>query len=656
MDPITSSTPSGGGARDGECIEENIHRITSKAVFYNTEDMKKDIREKMIKPKYDVSDFYKTEGLAQRMARHTYFETGTLVVICLNAVWISIDADYNSSDTLVQAPIAFQVIENMFCTFFVFEWLVRFTAFRRTLDCVRDSWFVFDSVLATAIVLETWVMTVFVLTWGVQDSRGVRDISILRMARLLKITRIARLARLVRAFPELMIMIQAMIAGFRSVLFTLVLLCFLIYTYAIAFRQLMDGTPMGKLYFSSVPNAFHVLLVQGTFLDEVASLSHDLSQSSSPGIFLLFWSFVMLSALTLMNMLIGVLVEVVQAVAYTEKEAMTINYVKDRLERIYQQVSLSDNVDAAALTKDQFLVLISDKFVIKVLDEVGVDTVGLVDFVDFLFEPEEDVDEDGDTIKVERMLTFGEFVEFVMQLRGSNTCSVKDVVDLRKFVSLRFANLEEKLRNDRRAQRPSGIGSMSVGSGLSDLGSPHLALRRPPSSNTVITSATAMTDGTAALSAAEGAYELLGKQLHVVFEDHEREIAERMRRLRRKLAELPLPSAAGGLQPVGVMQNGLEHARALAEGVLQEAPWISEGCQESAADVPDLEQQKERVHGKQQEHEQRESIGDDPVVERGPLRPHERELCESGGSLLRQVRGKIASASCSGQVGFSVVL
>lgn len=43
-----------------------------------------------------------------------------------------------------------------------------------------------------------------------------------------------------------------------------------------------------------------------------------------------FYIFILLAALTVMNMLIGVLCEVVSAVAATEKESITVQYVKAR--------------------------------------------------------------------------------------------------------------------------------------------------------------------------------------------------------------------------------------------------------------------------------------------------------------------------------------
>ena len=52
---------------------------------------------------------------------------------------------------------------------------------------------------------------------------------------------------------------------------------------------------------------------------------------------------------------------------------------------------------------------------------VGVDVIGLVDFTDYIF-------------KGDQKLTFPDFMEVILQLRGTNNATVKDLVDLRKVV------------------------------------------------------------------------------------------------------------------------------------------------------------------------------------------------------------------------------
>ena len=55
--------------------------------------------------------------------------------------------DSNDAATLVDAQPVFIVVENLFCVYFSVELAIRFAAFRYKRNCMKDSWFVFDSVL-----------------------------------------------------------------------------------------------------------------------------------------------------------------------------------------------------------------------------------------------------------------------------------------------------------------------------------------------------------------------------------------------------------------------------------------------------------------------------------------------------------------------------
>eukprot|EP00427_Karlodinium_veneficum_P004033 CAMPEP_0169154616 /NCGR_PEP_ID=MMETSP1015-20121227/52837_1 /TAXON_ID=342587 /ORGANISM="Karlodinium micrum, Strain CCMP2283" /LENGTH=632 /DNA_ID=CAMNT_0009224879 /DNA_START=55 /DNA_END=1948 /DNA_ORIENTATION=- len=371
-----------------------------KGMFIDASAMKEKLRQNMNKPKYDVKSFYHRTGLFQHIASHRVFEGVTLGVIAFNALWISIDTDYNHAEMLVTAEPIFQIAEQFFCAYFSFEWFCRFMAFKKKRNGFRDAWFVFDSIMVLMMVLETWVMTFIMLATGVGGSGGMGNASILRLARLLRLSRMARMARLLRAMPELMILIKGMVAAMRSVFFTMLLLALLDYVFAILFTQLTAETVVGDIYFYSVPKSMHTLLLDGTLLDNVGTVVRAARFSA------IFYIFVLLAALTVMNMLIGVLCEVVSAVAKLE-----------------------------------------------MLQEVGVDPAGLIDVADFIFEQAENdkkdqSNEDGDIENRSdkpKNLTFGKFMEHVLQMRGTNMATVKDIVDFRKFVSTITHRLKHKV-------------------------------------------------------------------------------------------------------------------------------------------------------------------------------------------------------------------
>merc|ERR1719362_249066 len=175
-------------------------------------------------------------------------------------------------------------------------------------------------------------MTLIMALIGASNGGGAGNASILRMARLLRLTRVARMARLLRAMPELLILIKGLMAAMRSVMFTLGLLLVIIYLFAIAFTQLCENTEC-ETVFSSVLHSMHYLLVKGALMDGVGDVTKLLEPQSIP-LLILFYIFVLLASLTVMNMLIGVICEVVSAVAVTEQETNKVGYVKEKIEEL----------------------------------------------------------------------------------------------------------------------------------------------------------------------------------------------------------------------------------------------------------------------------------------------------------------------------------
>jgi len=276
------------------------------------------------------------------------------------------------------------------------------------------------------MVLETWLLNIILLIMqGDGASTGLGDTSILRMVRLLRLTRMARMARLLRAMPELMILIKGVAEATRSVVMTLVLLTLVIYVFAIAFTQLTEGTTLGDDRFSTISRSMSTLLLRGT-LPDLADLIEEVGNQHElyAAFFLLF---VLLSSLTVLNMLVGVLVEVVGVVSAVEKEQMTVQFVKWKLLDLLKAhgIEEEDCNGEMEISRSEFETLLLNPTAARMIRDVGVDVVGLVDFADFIFS-------DSDT------LSFQEFMELVLQLRGSNTATVKDIVDLRKNLLLKM--------------------------------------------------------------------------------------------------------------------------------------------------------------------------------------------------------------------------
>lgn len=230
----------------------------------------------------------------------------------------------------------------------------------------------------------------------------------------------ARMVRLLRSMPELMILVKGISVAARSVFFTLVLLIVILYVFAIAFRQLTADNDLEDSHFRSVPEAMNTLLLQGVIPDQGALVSDVGDVSFWYGFFVIV--FILLSSLTVMNMLVGVLCEVISVVSAVEKEQMTLTFVKTKIKSLMQESGI-DKDGSCSVSRDEFEALLLLPEGARVIQEVGVDVVVLIDLIDHIFN--DDVKE----------LTFPDLMELVLQLRGTNTATVRDVVDLRKFLT-----------------------------------------------------------------------------------------------------------------------------------------------------------------------------------------------------------------------------
>jgi len=247
----------------------------------------------------------------------------------------------------------------------------------------------------------------------------------------MRLTRMARMVRLLRAIPELMVLCKSVVVATRSVIFTLCLLVVFIYIFALIFVQLDQSNMLGAAfteYFKNVPDAMMFLLLRG-ILPDLAEPAYTFGTASPLGS-ILFLVFILVASLTIMNMLMGVLVQVIGVVSDVEREHMTVQWVKVKLLEMMESTGLDDDGNSQ-ISKDEFQRLLLNPKAAKMVQEVGVDVVNLVDFADFIFEKDEE-------------LTFADFMELMLQLRGTNIATVKDIVDLRKKISVEMQGAVSK--------------------------------------------------------------------------------------------------------------------------------------------------------------------------------------------------------------------
>merc|ERR1719327_1124268 len=167
-----------------------------------------------------------------------------------------------------------------------------------------------------------------------------------------------------------MIMIKGMMSASQSVAYTLFLQMVITYIFAIALRNLVPpDSNIEEVYFSTVPEAMHNLLVFGTFLDNLSDFILDV-KAESPPCLILSWMYIALASLTVMNMLIGVLCEVISAVAEEEKESMMVDKVNEKFADIVKELDTSGD---GTLSWDEFQMILDFPQALKALESVNVD-------------------------------------------------------------------------------------------------------------------------------------------------------------------------------------------------------------------------------------------------------------------------------------------
>jgi voltage-gated sodium channel len=422
-DPTTSTQPS--------MRQSFLEGVTGprKPLLGDAAAMKLHAKKQLMKRAYNVMDFYKTEGPTQVVARSRAFDYATLFVIVVNAFWIAIDTDGNHATVITEAKPMYQVADHSFCVFFTMELLIRFCAFEDKYRAGKDNWFIFDFVLVFLMVMETWVLPLFGLMGVPTEQLSSGGAS--KLLRLFRLMRLARLAKILKTVPEVMVLLKGMFVAVRGVSCTLVLLLVIMYVFAIAMTQLSRGTDVGDVYFGTTLDSLYTLFINGCVPDLVDTFDaikevDDILLSLS--LFFLFLIFVLLSTFTVLNMLVGILCEVVSCISAVETEELKVQQVVEKISFVITEENIDGGPDQM-LDRDEFETILTHPMAVRAIADIGVDVESLIDMTDFIYADHDHISQ-------------SEAMEHILNLRGTNGSTVKDLVDLRRFLTQELMDLE----------------------------------------------------------------------------------------------------------------------------------------------------------------------------------------------------------------------
>ncbi|MBL6623403.1 MAG: ion transporter [Rhizobiales bacterium] len=221
-------------------------------------------------------------NLFKNIKDHRLFQAIVVFAIILSALLVGAST-YNIPPSILFILHSLDVLITLF---FVVEISIRFFAEKRKLHFFKDGWNIFDTIIVIASIIPV----------GPNSSILV-----------LRLLRIFRVLRLISAIPELKELIESLLKSLKRVFYVSLLLFIIIYVYA----------SIGSILFAtSDPGRWGDLGVAMITLFQVLTLSSwETVMLPMQEIFwwawIYFYSFIAIGSITILNLIIAVLVDVV---------------------------------------------------------------------------------------------------------------------------------------------------------------------------------------------------------------------------------------------------------------------------------------------------------------------------------------------------------
>ncbi|CAK9067616.1 unnamed protein product [Durusdinium trenchii] len=170
----------------------------------------------------------------------------------------------------------------------------------------------------------------------------------------------------------------------------------------------------------------YTLIMDGTFMDSTRDVLGSLRTMDNDGLqgwvsISVFLIYVLLTNITVMNMLIGIVCEVVSEVKREDEEGVAIDFMKEHLRTMLTDLDQDKNEN---ISKSELQSVVEDEKAKVVLSELQVKPEDVIDLTEYLFEQDEDAGR-------EQEVTREELLEVILKIRGGRTISNQDIIDVR---------------------------------------------------------------------------------------------------------------------------------------------------------------------------------------------------------------------------------
>ncbi len=217
-----------------------------------------------------------------KLKESSIFQYSVIFIIIVNAITIGVNT-YDLDDLLTKV---ISVLDYSITVFFVIEIIIRFVGEQNKKDFFKSGWNIFDSSIVLISLIPIPNNSSFLL---------------------LRLLRVFRVLRIISVIPELKKIIEALLGSIKRVFYVGLLLFIILYIYA----------SIGSILFNSdIPERWGDVGVSMITLFQVLTLS-SWEQVMLPlqdvywWAWIYFFSFIIICGITMLNLLIAILVDVV---------------------------------------------------------------------------------------------------------------------------------------------------------------------------------------------------------------------------------------------------------------------------------------------------------------------------------------------------------
>jgi len=285
-----------------------------------------------------------------------------------------------------------------------------------------------DLSLVALMIWDTWIETALMASGMSHTSTtSVGALSTARIFRLLRLARVLRMGRLFREMPQFVTLARGLAIAARSVFSTLVVLLVIIYVFSIVFVQMLRGTAAATGCFENIPQAVNCLFLKAALPDQEGLVMAALAQDWMAYFAALLYFVV--GSLTLMNMLVGSLVEVVSVVSREQSDHQKVEACKEKMASFLKDL---DSNDDHKISRKELARIMTEKDMVATLVELEVNVEALIEYADVVFKGKEE-------------FAVQHLVELMLQFRSTSGATVKDLTHVQRELSRELALIRARI-------------------------------------------------------------------------------------------------------------------------------------------------------------------------------------------------------------------